>query len=182
MANWCSFTMMLVGAPQQVELLTNQLAEAMENGSSPFHGYVVVYSVDRSSYPERSNGDKQVCITGSALHSCYAVFVEPDSVDTASEADMGTSLITYARELGISAEIFSREPAFCFAEHIVITPDTCTNEERSYEELTFIKDNGEYESFDEFKQKYDLPDSLSENDLEDGIYIEGGFDESTWTI
>ena len=74
----------------------------------------------------------------------------------------------------VRIEVYAKEPGNGFQEHYVIeNGKTVVSETCEYHEYYW---DGEEETFDEFKEFFDLPNEITEEDLTEGTYSTGGFD------
>ena len=87
-----------------------------------------------------------------------------------------------SKELNVTMEAYSSEPGCAFQEHYIYNHGECLEEECvDYRELYY--DTDEYSNFEAFKHEYDIPDEVTEDDLDGGgNYCEGGFEDWTFTI
>lgn len=85
------------------------------------------------------------------------------------------NLISFIRESHLEIECFSEESGMCFQEHYLYDHGECRID-ACVDWNQYYYDEDEYESFEDFKERFDLPEDLTEDDLDDGDYYSiGGF-------
>ena len=88
---------------------------------------------------------------------------------------MVTNLRNETARLSLEVEIYSTETGEQFAEHYHFkSGEELASEKRDYRECFW--DREAHPTFEEFKAVNDISDGVTEDDLDDECYYEGGFD------
>lgn len=163
MANDCYYEMMIQGNRRDCE----QWIKRMESYDEPNHFYRI-HSSD--IYEEGGNDDDYyIKVSGDcawSLESCCRTSGYSDGIDL---------FAVNTKELNLRMEAYSQEEGIGFQEHYIYDKGECIADE--CEDWTSIfYDETEYSSFEEFKTENNIPEYVTEEDLNDGCYEAGGFD------
>ena len=165
MPNLCDYSMRIKGTKENVY----EFHKRMEDYELPNHLWRIF---EADIYNKKDNGDGTISIdvTGSCAWSI-------ETCCRASGYSEGVDLLEVnSRELNLEIEIWSEESGMCFQEYYLYKNGECLIDD-CVEWNEYYYDEYEYESFEEFKEEYALPDDITEDDLEDEYYYhEGGFD------
>ena len=169
MANNCYFEMKIKGTAEDCGKWYKRMISYDE--PNYFHR---IFSAD---IYEEGDIDKEhyMCIAGECAWSL-------DTCRRTSGDSEGKDLFAMnSQELSIDMEVYSSEPGMAFQEHYIYKHGECLNEECiDYEEIFYDKEM--YENFEKFKNKYNLPKNVTEDDLDEGWYNKGGFASWEFTI
>ncbi len=163
MANDCYFEMMVQGKRSDCE----KWMKKMESYDEPNHFYRIFSS---DVYEEGGDDDNyyiKVCGDCAwSLETCCRTSGYSNGVDL---------FAVNTKELNLRMEAYSQEEGIGFQEHYIYDNGKCiTDECEDWTSLYY--DNSEYSSFEEFKSEYDIPEYVTEADLnEAGCYETGGF-------
>lgn len=162
MSNYCYYEMKLRGKRSDCE----KWVRRMRSYDEPHHFYrifsadVFEEGGDDADYHMKISGDCAWSLESCCRASGYSNGIDLFAINSA--------------ELNIKMEAYSQECGLCFQEHYVYDKGICaTSECVDWESLYYDRD--EYTSFDEFKNEYDIPEYVTEDDLNDGYYERGGF-------
>ena len=162
MANDCYFEMKIKGTRRDCEAWVKR----MMYSSEPNHFYRV-YSADVYDYIVNGDENWQMFICGECAWSLFAC----SHNNIAEDEDL---FAVNTKELNLVMEAYSSEPGVGFQEHYIYDHGECkVSEEVDYAEYYYAED--EFDSFDDFKAEFSLPESLTEDDLDDGVYRVGGY-------
>ena len=170
MANNCYFEMKIKGTKANCEAWYKKMTSYDESN----HLYRI-FSAD--IYDEGgTDTNYYMCIAGDCAWSL-------ETCCRASWYSEGEDLFAInTRDLNIVMEAYSSEPGCAFQEHYIYDHGKCLKEECvDYREVYY--DTDECDDFEAFKREYDIPDDVTEDDLDEGRhYCEGGFKDWTFTI
>lgn len=171
MANHCYYDMKIKGFAWDCR----EWVRRMQNYNAPHH-FFSIFSCDVYDEGETDDGDCYMQMFGDcawSLDTCcrgkgYSGNEDLFSINT--------------KELNLVMEVFSSEPGVGFQEHYLYDKGDCVEDQcEDYEE--WFWDRTEYETFEQFKEGCDLPDSVTEDDLDDNsCYTVGGFGEWNFKI
>lgn len=164
MANNCFYTMRVEGKKDDVM----EFHKRMQDYDAPNHLFRMF---DASIINEQENNDGSFTIEVSgdcawSIESCCRASGYSGGVDL---------LAVNSKELGLVIECFSEESGMCFQEHYLYDHGECRID-ACVDWNQYYYDESTYESFEDFKERFDLPEDLTEDDLDDGDYYSiGGF-------
>ena len=165
MPNLCSYSMRIKGNKENVY----EFHKRMSDYNMPNHLWRIF---ETDIYNEYDNGDGTITIdvAGSCAWSI-------ETCCRASGYSKGIDLFKVnSRELNLEIESWSDESGMCFQEHYHYKNGECLVD-ACVDWTEYYYDEDEYDSFEDFKKENDLPDYLTEEDLDDrDCYYEGGFD------
>lgn len=178
MSNDCIFTMHVAGRADDVKEVHKRLDW---DSDSPVH-FARIKDIEPMSDPWATSEDGEVVLM--AFYGSCAWSVESCMLDGDEfchyyplRPDVLTTLGRTACELDVDLEVYSTEPGCAFAEHYVYEGGTGTcllDDTRGYTELWF-EDKADFE---ENHEAYGVPDGITFDDLDDGTYRDGGFEET----
>lgn len=165
MPNLCDYLMRIKGNKENVY----EFHKRMGDYEAPNHLWRMF---ETDICEERDNGDGTITIDvgGSCAWSI-------ETCCRASGYSGGIDLLEVnSRELNLEIESWSDESGMCFQEHYLYKNGECLIDDCvDWTELYY--DEYEYESFENFKKTYNIPNDVTEDDLDDGCYYHfGGFD------
>lgn len=166
MPNLCSYTMRIKGKKDDV----HEFHKRMKNYDKPNHLWRIFES---DIFNEHDYGDGIISID--VFGDCAW------SIETccrSSGYSNGIDLFAVnSKELNLEIESWSDECGMCFQEHYLYKNGECLIDD-CVEWTEVYYDEDEYESFEEFKKDNEIPDHVTENDLDDGCYYHsGGFED-----
>lgn len=165
MPNLCCYSMKIKGNKENVY----EFHKRMRDYDAPNHLWRMF---EADVYDEKDNEDGTITIdvAGScawSIETCCRASGYSDGVDL---------LEVNSRDLNLEIEIWSDESGMCFQEHYFYKNGECLIDD-CVEWNEYYYDEYECDSFEEFKRENDIPDDITEDDLEDGCYYhDGGFD------
>lgn len=128
-----------------------------------------MFEADITDEQENSDGSFTIEVSGDcawSIESCCRASGYSEGVDL---------LAVNSKELDLVIECFSEESGNRFQEHYLYDHGECRID-ACVDWNQYYYDENEYESFEDFKKDYDLPEDLTEDDLDDGGYCSfGGF-------
>lgn len=165
MPNYCSYSMRVSGKKDNV----NEFYKRMSDYDKPNHLWRIF---DTNICNENDNGDGTITID-----VCGTCAWSIESCCRASGYSNGTDLLDVnSRELNLEIEIWSDECGMGFQEHYLYDNGECIIDQ-CIEWTEIYYDEYDYASFEDFKNEYDIPSYVTEDDLDDGCYYHlGGFD------
>lgn len=177
MSNDCTFSMFVAGRKESVQKAYRRLS--YEDDTSPH--FARIKDLEQPGEPWAQSDDGEVVLM--AFYGCCAWSVEScmrgvyEIAYYHANPDELTTLELTARELDVDIEVYSCEPGMGFAEHYRYEGSSgrCIEDETvDYRELYFV----DQEDFEENREAYGVPEGITYEDLDDGNYRDGGFDES----
>ena len=170
MANNCYFEMKIKGTKANCEAWYKKMTSCDE-----LNHFYRIFSAD--IYNEGGT-DKEyyMCIAGDCAWSL-------ETCCRASGYSEGTDLFAVNTQgLNLVMEAYSSEPGCAFQEHYIYNRGNCLKDACvDYYEVHYNADD--YYDFEAFKREYDIPDEVTEDDLDEGgNYCEGGFKDWIFTI
>ena len=167
MPNYCFYSMKIKGTKKSCEEWLYKMR--YYNHNNHFYRIFEADIIDEGGY----ENDYYMVISGNcawSLESCcrgsgYA------------ESDL---FAINSKELRIIMEAYSEEPGCCFQEHYVYKKGECEVDE-CVEWKEIYWDEDEY-SFEEWKEKFNIPDEVTEDYLYENYYTTGGFEEWNFEI
>ena len=173
MANNCLYEMRVVGKKENVEEFVKILKYEVKD-----HWLSRIFSAYDENWENLKDGRVVCSIYGDcawSVHSCMFSGYGSYFGDGADLKDGQSTAGIESKRLGLEIEIYSTEPGIGFAEHYLIkNGEVLINDETDYAEYWY--EPSEWDSFEEFKKEYGLPDDVEEDDIVDGTYYEGGYD------
>lgn len=176
MANDCCFGMMVVGEKENV----NEFITMLDYTHPHNICFARIFDIYECSRKTLKDGRTAVRLDGScawSVHSCMMEGYGTYYGDHKNDSDNTlTSLQIEGERLQLDIEIFSEEPGMGFTEHYrVINGQVIVYECENYSEYYY--DSYDFPNFEDWKKEWNLPDDLTEDDLdEDGYYYEGKVD------
>ena len=171
-ANNCEYIMKVVGSETSLQ----KWVEKMNDYEEKNH-FFRIFSCEVYEKGVEDNGMYYYKICGDCAWSL-------ESCCRASGYSGGVDLFEVnTRDLQLIMEAYSKEVGMEFQEHYIYKYGKCLADEcEKYCEYWW--DTYEYPTFEEFKHGYNLPEELTEDDLDDDreAYCEGGFGEWTFEI
>jgi len=163
MPNLCCYDMKLKGTKENMYAFIRK----MNNFEEPNH-FWRIFSCDIYEA-----GDGYCCFCGDCAWSL-------ETCCRASGYSNGIDLFAVnTRDFNLELECYSSEPSIGFEEHYIYKNGECiTSECADVYEYWY----GDFTSFEEFKKEYNLPNELTEDDLDDEYYRVGGFGDWAWNI
>ena len=164
MANNCFYTMRVKGKKENVM----EFHKRMEDYDAPNHLFRM-FSADITDEWENNDDTVTIEVLGDCAWSI-------ESCCRASGYSGGTDLFAVnSKELGLVIECYSDECGIGFQEHYLYDHGECLADE-CVDWCEYYYEEDKYESFEEFKKEYNLPEDATEDDLNDnGCYEVGGF-------
>lgn len=171
MANVCMYHMEVTGTEENVKRFAGILENNTLDGQR--RRFARIYDAVTDKIEDAENGNKKLIITGSCAWSIHTACID-------YKKPVDAELITLeeaTRLCNVSVKVYSSEPGIGFQERILVSCGrTVSDDEVDYSEAWWDKEN---ETFEEFKLINNLPDSITEADLDGGDTISiGGFAES----
>ena len=165
MPNLCSYSMRVKGKKENVYEFHKRIGDY----EKPNHLWRI-FETDIYDECENEDGTITIDVAGSCAWSI-------ESCCRASGYSGGIDLFEInSRELKLEIECWSDECGCCFQEHYLYKNGECLIDD-CVEWNEYYYDEYDYESFEEFKKECDIPDDVTEDDLDDGCYYyTGGFD------
>ena len=165
MPNLCCYSMKIKGNKENVY----EFHKRMRDYDAPNHLWRM-FEADVYDEKDNEDGTIKIDVAGScawSIETCCRASGYSDGVDL---------LEVNSRDLNLEIEIWSDESGMCFQEHYFYKNGECLIDD-CVEWNEYYYDEYEYDSFEEFKRENDIPDDITEDDLEDGCYYhDGGFD------
>ena len=178
MSNDCLFTMYVAGRKADVEAVHNRLDYESDSAVS----FARIKDVEPMYEPWAASDDGEVVLM--AFYGCCAWSVETCMRDGderyhsyPQNPEVTTTLELTARELDVDLEVYSSELGMGFAEHYRYeggSGECLADETVDYHESWF----DDQTDFEENREAYGVPEGITFDDLDDGVYRTGGFDES----
>ena len=164
MPNLCSYSMRIKGNKENVY----EFHQRMSDYDMPNHLWRM-FETDIYNECENKDGTITIDVAGScawSIESCCRKTGYSDGVDL---------LEINSKELNLEIESWSDECGMCFQEHYLYKNGECLIDDCA-EWTEYYYDEDEYETFEEFKGEYNLPNDATEDDLDDNYcYHIGGF-------
>lgn len=168
MANNCMYDLKVAGKKEDVEEFISELRYEAPRS------FARIFSAESLDFGTLSDGRYYAYIGGDCAWSVYSCMFRGDIGTYASKDNELLDLAEESARLNLDVEIYSTETGIGFSEHYHYDcGEEIANEECDYHEYYYAPEA--YESFDEFKKCYDIPETITEDDLENECYITGGF-------
>ena len=163
MPNYCNYSMRIKGTRENVM----EFHRRMEDYDTPNHLWRI-FEADIYDKRNNENGIVTIDVGGSCAWSI-------ESCCRASGYSGGVDLLEVnSKELNLEIESWSDECGMGFQEHYLYKNGECLIDE-CVDWYEYYYDEDEYESFEEFKKDCQLPNEVTEDDLDEGYHC-GGFD------
>ena len=177
MSNDCMFSMFVVGRSDSVRETYRRLS--YEDETAPHFARIKDVEPLADAWAQAEDGDVVLmAFYGSCAWSVESCMRESCDLDYyRSNPGELTTLELTARELDVDIEVYGCEPGIGFAEHYLYEGGSglCLADETvDYTELWF-EDREDYELN---RDAWGVPGEVAYEDLDDGTYRDGGFDES----
>ena len=179
MANNCMYSMLIVGEKENV----NEFEQMMQYSHPQNICFARIFEAYESRRFLLKDGRTAVQLDGDCAWSVFSCMMEGYGTyysDHKDNSDTKLTTLTHEGErLRLDIEIFSEEPGIGFTEHYrIINGQIIVYDCLDYEECWYDED--EFDSFEDFKKEYNIPDNITEDDLDEGgFYAKGQLD---WTF
>lgn len=165
MANYCRYEMKIKGTRESCE----QWFERMCHDDDPKH-FRRLFEPVNIDEQGGSESEYYMILSGDCAWSL-------ETCCRKSGYSIGKDLFAEnSRELHITMEAYSSEPGIGFQEHYIYQNGECIAD-KCVDWIEWYWDKTEYPTFELFKRDVNLPDSVTENDFDDGVYQVGGFQD-----
>lgn len=165
MPNFCTYMMRIKGKKEDVY----EFHDRMRNYDKHNHLWRI-FEADIFNKKRYKNGVVAIDVHGDCAWSI-------ETCCRSSGYSNGVDLLEVnSKELNLKIEIWSEECGCEFQEHYLYKKGKCLIDE-CVEWREIYYDENDYVSFEHFKESYDIPIDVTEDDLDDGCYYHsGGFD------
>lgn len=177
MADYCSYTMKVAGELEKV----NSFLAIMEHKDSHGRFFIGASMEEYSFEEENSNAEAVVSLCGECKYSAYGSLCPGDLFDEyvkEHSEEQVTNLQIESERLSLYIEFYSffdGPPGEGFAEHGHYKDgNEIVYEDTDYCEVWYDPDSDG--PFEEFREEAGLPDDVTEDMFEDGVYSSGGYE------
>lgn len=165
MPNFCCYSMRIKGNRNSVY----EFHKRMTDYNKPKHLWRIFEANIFEKY-DNKDGTVTIDVCGDcawSIETCCRASGYSNGIDLLREN---------SKELGLKIEIWSDECGCEFQEHYLYDNGRCLIDE-CVKWIEIYYDEEEYKSFNLFKKHNNIPKHITKNDLEDGFYHSGGFDD-----